>query len=473
MTIETGAGADTVIGGPGAETIATGDDADFVQPGGGDDTVLLGNGDDTALQGEGFDSVDGGAGKDTLRAVGTAESEEFTLQANGAKARIALDTRPSTTDSTAVETLDVTAAGGPDLVDIGALDGTAVRDVTADLGFLDGARDAINVQGSDGSTTSRSARSTTPCGSRTSASTVTIENAVAADDRLTVFGRGGIDFITADRTLGARIALTLDGGAGTDVIDGSDADDILRGGPDADSIAGRKGNDTVDLRRRRRLLHAHAVADGIDRVEGGAGVDLLSASGTESDDFIEVQGLLARTRLLYGFTGSADMGGIEHISMNPFGGTDNVTVRDLGGTATTKVDVRLNTADLRVDTLTVIGTQGADKIKATSSGTTHTVSGLPATVNLINPERGTKFAIDARDGDDTIDATGITRDTLQPTLRGGAGRDTIIGSPGDDTIAGGTGVDVALMGGGLDTFTWAPGDGNDIVEGRAGRTSCR
>ena len=154
--------------------------------------------------------------------------------------------------------------------------------------------------------------------------------------------------------------------------------------------------------------------------------------------------------------------------MNPFGGTDNVTVRDLSGTATTKVDVRLNTADLRVDSLTVIGTQGVDSIKATTSGTTHTVSGLPATVNLIDPERGEKFAIDARDGDDTIDATGLTRDTLQPTLKGGAGKDTIIGSPGDDTIAGGTDVDVALMGGGLDTFTWAPGDGNDIVEGGAG-----
>ena len=35
-------------------------------------------------------------------------------------------------------------------------------------------------------------------------------------------------------------------------------------------------------------------------------------------------------------------------------------------------------------------------------------------------------------------------------------------------IAGGTGVDVALMGGGLDTFTWGPGEGNDIVEGQAG-----
>ena len=35
-------------------------------------------------------------------------------------------------------------------------------------------------------------------------------------------------------------------------------------------------------------------------------------------------------------------------------------------------------------------------------------------------------------------------------------------------ITGGTGVDVALLAGGLDTFTWAAGDGSDIVEGGAG-----
>ena len=210
------------------------------------------------------------------------------------------------------------------------------------------------------------------------------------------------------------------------------------------------------------------VADGIDRIEGGPGVDSLSAAGTESDDFIEVQGLLARTRLLYGFTGSADTGGIEQISMNPFGGTDIVTIRDLGGTATTKVDVRHEHGR------PARGHPDRDR----HAGPGHDQGDLqrhdahgrrtPATVNLIDPERGTKFAIDARDGDDTVDATGLTRDAVQPTLKGGAGRDTIIGSSSDDQIAGGTGVDVALMGGGLDTFTWAPGDGNDIVEGGAG-----
>ena len=62
----------------------------------------------------------------------------------------------------------------------------------------------------------------------------------------------------------------------------------------------------------------------------------------------------------------------------------------------------------------------------------------------------------------------MTKDKTQPFLFGGPGKDVIIGSPGQDVISGGLGVDVALLGGGLDTFTWAAGDGGDIVEGGAG-----
>ena len=158
-------------------------------------------------------------------------------------------------------------------------------------------------------------------------------------------------------------------------------------------------------------LATRGPADGIDRIEGGSGTDRISATGSAADESIEVQGLLARTRVLFGFTGSADTGGIETVAVAPFAGTDNVTVRDLSGTATTKVDVTLSTADLRVDTVTAIGTQGADSIKAATNGTTQTISGLPATVNVLNPERGEKVAIDARDGADTIEATGLARDT--------------------------------------------------------------
>ena len=79
----------------------------------------------------------------------TGESEEFTLQSNGAKLRVARDTGP-TTDAATFEALDVNAAGGPDLIDVGDLGPTGIRDLSADLGLLDGARDQIHVQGTDG-----------------------------------------------------------------------------------------------------------------------------------------------------------------------------------------------------------------------------------------------------------------------------------------------------------------------------------
>ena len=466
-TIETGTGADTVLGGPSGELISTGDDGDQVAPGGGDDRVILGTGDDTVFQGDGFDIVEGESGKDRLLASGSADAEEFTLQGFDGKARIARESapaHPATTDSTGVETLDVNAAGGQDLIDIGDLSPSSVLAVEADLGLVDGARDQIHVQGTDQFDNINVRPFNGTVRVEGLQPTIRIENARTDEDALTVFGRGGTDFISAQAV---PVALTFDGGPGQDVLDGTDAADTLIGGPDGDVVTGGKGNDTVDLGDGDDLF-SRGPADGIDRVEGGAGADTLSATGSAADESIDVQGLLARTRVLYGFTGSADTGGIETVKVLPLAGTDNVTVRDLSGTATTKVDVTLSTADLRVDTVTAIGTQGADSIKATTNGTTQTISGLPATVNVVNPERGEKLAIDARDGADTIDATGLAKDKVQPILKGGAGKDVIIGSSSDDLVAGGTDTDVALMGGGLDTFTWGPGEGNDIVEGGAG-----
>ncbi|HEX5619364.1 MAG TPA: hypothetical protein VFX51_13150 [Solirubrobacteraceae bacterium] len=466
VTIESGTGGDTVVGGPGNETIAAGDDADFVHPGGGDDKVTLGAGNDTAIQGDGFDQIDGQAGIDELQAAGSDESEEFTLQANGTQARIARDTGPATTDSAAIETLDVAAAGGQDLVDIGDLAPTAVKNVNADLGAFDSDRDQIAVQGTDLSDLIQIRPFNDDVRVDRPGRTVQIHGARAADDRLTVFGRAGSDSILANANAGANVALTLDGGAGPDVIDGSAAADTLVGGADTDVVTGRQGDDIVDLGDGNDRF-TRSPQDGFDRVEGGAGTDTISAVGSTADDFIEVSGLVARTRVRDGLT-EANLGTVETVEVNPLAGTDNVTVQDLTGTATRTVNVGLSTADLRVDTLTAIGSQAADSIKATTSGTTDAISGLAATVNVVSPERGEKVVIDGRGGDDTVDASKIVRDRIQPVLKGGADKDVIIGTPGDDQVSGGPGVDVALLAGGLDTFNWAQGDGNDVVEGGAG-----
>jgi Ca2+-binding RTX toxin-like protein len=116
----------------------------------------------------------------------------------------------------------------------------------------------------------------------------------------------------------------------------------------------------------------------------------------------------------------------------------------------------------------VSGTPAADKIKVAPNGTGHVVTGLTATVTIATTDPGQKVVVDGGEGDDTIDASTMTKDKTQPFLSGGPGQDFLLGSPGQDVIAGGTGVDVALLLGGLDTFTWAAGDGNDIVEGGAG-----
>ncbi len=430
---------------------------------------LLGAGDDTALQGDGFDQVDGQAGHDTLRAAGGSASEEFTLQAVGANARIARDTGPATTDAAATEALDVRAGGGPDLVDIGDLTPTDVQSVDADLGLLDGARDEVAAQGSDLADVIRAQ----PAGDATlvtglpGIASLRVENSRPADDRLTLLGRGGADNIDAFSTLAPPIGLTVDGGAGGDSIVGTDGPDVLRGGPDADVVRGRKADDTVDLGDGDDVF-LHQAIDGSDRVDGGAGQDMGSTGGTDNDDIIEVGSSGARTRVFGASSGSLELDRTEQIVVDPKAGTDNVIVHDLAGTPTSEVTGAFFAPDQRVDTLTVLGSTGPETIKATSSGPVHTVSGLAATVRLASPEQGTMLALDARDGDDTIDAQGITKDKLQPILTGGGGKDFIIGTPGQDTVAGGIGADVAYLGGGLDTFKWLPGDGSDIVEGQAG-----
>ena len=128
-TIETGAGADVVSGGSGAEVIAAGDDGDFVSPGAGDDTVFLGAGDDTVLQHEdaGRDTLEGQSGLDTLRVLGTGQAEEFTAQAFGTRALFTRDTSSARADVAGIETAEVNAGGGGDLVDVGNLVGTEVE----------------------------------------------------------------------------------------------------------------------------------------------------------------------------------------------------------------------------------------------------------------------------------------------------------------------------------------------------------
>ena len=334
-TIESGAGADLVVGGRGAELIAAGDDADLVLAGAGDDALFLGAGDDTAIQAseDGTDSFDGQSGADTLQTVGTDESEEFTVQAVGSGARISRDVGFARADMSGLETIELRAGGGPDLVDVGDLTGTGVIRVDADLGIFDGARDTVFAAGTpgiDGVGVSALGDTIRVTGIQAE---VRVENAKPADDRLIVQAGGGTDKLTAIGGVGALIGLTLEGNDKQDQLTGGTAGETLRGGADADVLRGNAGNDVVQGDGGADHVVWNRLADGSDAVDGGAETDRIRVPSASGDDNFEISPLLADVRLKADLGAQTDLAALEIIDLGAATGADTITVTTSAGPA--------------------------------------------------------------------------------------------------------------------------------------------
>jgi Ca2+-binding RTX toxin-like protein len=159
LQLNGGTGNDTIAGGQGVETSDGGPGNDVIDGNKGADTALLGTGDDTFVwdPGDGSDIVEGQAGSDTMRFNGAPGDEKFTLSANGTRFKLLRDVGNITMDTAGVETVDVNALGGADLVDVGDLTGTEVKKVNVDLASAlggttgDSAFDQVVVTGTPGS----------------------------------------------------------------------------------------------------------------------------------------------------------------------------------------------------------------------------------------------------------------------------------------------------------------------------------
>lgn len=87
----------------------------------------------------------------------------------------------------------------------------------------------------------------------------------------------------------------------------------------------------------------------------------------------------------------------------------------------------------------------------------------------------TSITVDAGDGNDTVDLTGITQPATlidgpgDDTVTGGSGNDTFVGSAGDDTLNGGPGNDTFGDAGGAGADTLSGGAGTDTAD-YSGRT---
>ncbi len=478
LTIDGGAGNDTIIGGDGNDTLIGGDGNDTITGGRGNDVGILGAGDDTFIwnPGDGSDVVEGQAGNDTLLFNGSNANEHISITANGQRVLLSRDVGAVNMDVNGVETIHVNAIGGADNITIGDLTGTGVTHVALDLagvagsGTGDGQVDTVTINATNGSnqiTISSAGSSVSVSGLK---ELVTIDG-VEATDQLVINGLSGNDTINA--TALATMSLTIDGGAGNDTIIGSQGSDTLIGGDGNDTITGGRGNDVAFLGAGNDKFIWNP-GDGSDVVEGQDGNDTLQFNGSNANENISISANGQRVELFRDVGAvTMDLNGIETINVAALGGADTITVGDLSGTGVTRVNIDLGfngAGDGQADTVFVNGTNGDDHVSVFgSAGGTLTVLGLAADVVIQHVEGANdQLILNALGGNDSVDASHVADGQVQLTINGGAGNDTLIGSAGNDLINGGTGNDAAFMGAGNDTFVWNPGDGSDTVEGQAG-----
>ena len=100
------------------------------------------------------------------------------------------------------------------------------------------------------------------------------------------------------------------------------------------------------------------------------------------------------------------------------------------------------------------------------------VLGLAARVSISGAIAGSdRLTVNALNGDDVVDATGLAANTAFLTATGGEGDDVLLGGDGNDTLLGGEGDDVLIGGLGTDVLDGAPGD--DVVIQLVGANSVK
>jgi Ca2+-binding RTX toxin-like protein len=480
ITVDGGAGNDTILGSNGADLLIGGNGNDFIDGQQGNDTAQLGAGDDVFQwdPGDGSDLVEGGDGNDTMLFNGSAGAEQFTASANGGRALFTRSLGNIVMDLNDVERIDLNALGNTDQVTVNDLSGTDVVEVNVNLAGTiggsagDGAADVVIANATNGN----DIIDVVGAGSSVSvlglAARTNITNSEGANDTLVVQAQGGDDAITATTLPAGVTKLVLDGGAGDDTILGSQGADTILGGEGNDFAFGDNGNDVAFLGAGDDQFQWNP-GDGNDTIEGQDGSDTMLFFGANIAEQVTIAANGGRALFFRDIASvTMDMDDVETIDFRALGGADSIAIGDLSGTDVTSIGLDLRGpnggGDGAVDSVTVNGTQGADVFGAAGDAGGVNVFGLQAGVDIFFSEADDRLTLNGQGGDDVIDATSLEAGAVKLTMNGGLGADVLLGSEGDDLFNGGDGDDVAFMGAGDDTFVWNPGDDNDTLEGQAG-----
>lgn len=249
VTVDGGAGNDTLLGGNGVDLLLGGGGNDFVDGKQGNDVALLGSGDDSFQwdPGDGSDVVEGQGGTDAMAFNGSNADENMDVSANGGRVRFTRNVGAITMDLNDVESIVARTLGGSDNLVVNDVSGTDVAGVVADLGTTDDGRpDNVITNATNGDDVVLVSGTGPNVQVSGLPALVSVSGAITGSDRLTVNALAGDDVIDASPVAANSALLTLNGGDGDDVLLGGAGDDTLLGGGGDDILIGGPGNDTID-----------------------------------------------------------------------------------------------------------------------------------------------------------------------------------------------------------------------------------
>ena len=450
------AGSDMLDGGAGADTLDGGTSRDTLDGGDDDDTLVW-------QFGGGADVIGGGAGSDTLELVLSSGSIVVELvDAN----TLTVDGVALTIDS--IETLNIIgAAAGTDVTLIGDFGASTITSLLFDGG--DGA-DSFDGAAVTGLATS------------------------------TIDGGGGADTLT-----GTTIGDVIRGGTGDDTIFGSAGADLFDGGDGIDTVDYSNASGTVVFNAINGRLtdDGEGSADTLTFIEGIDGIGLSGPAiflDDNNNSFRVGEEFAVSDPTIYGLDGN------DTITTTPLGG--EFTIRGGAGNDSITAGNRDDLVDggvgddtivwfLHDDNDTVVGGAGTDSLQLWLQGSDAliTVSGQNelivrvdsffdfsvggpnyrytivateieelvinggsggAQVGIVGDLSAAGIAFNTvhfngGDGEDVFDGSGMVGG-VRVVADGAGGDDVLIGGDGDDIIRGGDGIDVKHGGPGIDTF---------------------
>ena len=286
LTVDGGAGDDTLLGSQGADVFLGGDGNDFIFGDNGNDLALMGAGDDVFQwdPGDGNDTIEGQDGTDTMLFFGSGASENIDIVANGGRALFLRNIANVTMDLNDVEQIDFSALGGADNIVVGDLSGTDVTKIGLDLrgpnGGGDGAADTVTVNGTNGADVFAAAGDASGVNVLGLQAEINIFFQEQASDRLTLNALGGDDVVNASSLKADGIQLTMNGGLGADILIGSEGNDLVNGGDGDDTALMGAGDDTF----------VWNPGDDNDTLEGQAGFDTMLFNGAAVAENINLVG---------------------------------------------------------------------------------------------------------------------------------------------------------------------------------------